>query len=140
MTKPTEKGVKAGLRVLVTAGAAGIGRAIADAFAAREARVYVCDISREAVEKCRAEQPGIIATEADVADEAAIDRLFDDVQARLGGLDVLVNTPGLLARPAKWRTSTRATGGAPSTSISTAIFTARGAPCRCSSRRKTELS
>src|SRR5690349_23535077 len=111
MTKPTDKGVKPGLRVLVTAGAAGIGRAIAEAFAAHEARVYVCDVSRDAVEKCRAEQPDIIAAEADVADEAAIDRLFDDVQARLGGLDVLVNNAGIAGptsaiediSPADWR-------------------------------------
>jgi NAD(P)-dependent dehydrogenase (short-subunit alcohol dehydrogenase family) len=95
MANPTNSGVKPGLRVLVTAGAAGIGRVIAEAFAAHEARVYVCDISREAVEKCRAEQPGIIATEVDVADETAIDRLFEDLQRRLGGLDVLVNNAGI---------------------------------------------
>ncbi len=95
MSKPADSGVKPGLRVLVTAGAAGIGRAIAAAFAAQDARVYVCDISPEAVEKCRAEQPGIIAEEADVADEAAIDRVFADLQARLGGLDVLVNNAGI---------------------------------------------
>lgn len=95
MTKPTNGGVTPGLRVLVTAGAAGIGRAIAEAFAAHDARVYVCDISAEAVKNCRTEQPSIIAAEADVADEAAIDRLFDDIQERLGGLDVLVNNAGI---------------------------------------------
>jgi NAD(P)-dependent dehydrogenase (short-subunit alcohol dehydrogenase family) len=95
MANPTNSGVKPGLRVLVTAGAAGIGRAIAEAFAAHEARVYICDISREAVEKCRAERPGIIAAEADVADEAGIDRVFEDVQAKLGGLDVLINNAGI---------------------------------------------
>jgi NAD(P)-dependent dehydrogenase (short-subunit alcohol dehydrogenase family) len=95
MANPTNSGVKPGLRVLVTAGAAGIGRVIAEAFAAHEARVYVCDISREAIEKCRAEQSAIIAEEADVADETAIDRLFEDLQRRLGGLDVLVNNAGI---------------------------------------------
>jgi NAD(P)-dependent dehydrogenase (short-subunit alcohol dehydrogenase family) len=95
MAEPSNSDPKPGLRVFVSAGAAGIGRAIADAFMAHDARVYVCDISRQAVEKCRAEQPRIIAQEADVADEAAIDRLFDDVQARLGGLDVLVNNAGI---------------------------------------------
>src|SRR6516225_5397743 len=132
MIKPTEKGMKPGLRVLVTAGAAGIGRAIADAFAAHEARVYVCDISREAVEKCRAEQPGIIATEADVADEAAIDRLSMTCRQDSAASTYWSTTPASPAQLAKWRTSIRATGGARSTSISTAIFTARGAPCRCS--------
>jgi len=95
MTEPTNSGVRPGLRVLVTAGAAGIGRVIAEAFVAHHARVYVCDISPQAVEKCRAEQPSIIAEQADVADEAAVDRLFDDVQKRLGGLDVLVNNAGI---------------------------------------------
>jgi NAD(P)-dependent dehydrogenase (short-subunit alcohol dehydrogenase family) len=95
MTGVTNGGVKPGLRVLVTAGAAGIGRAIADAFVAHDARVFVCDISPKALEDCRREQPSIIAEEADVADEAAIGRLFDKVQAQLGGLDVLVNNAGI---------------------------------------------
>ncbi len=95
MTTPINSGVRAGLRVLVTAGAAGIGRAIAEAFLAHKARVYVCDISTEALESCRSEQPGITAVEADVADEAAIDRLFDDIEMRFGGLDVLVNNAGI---------------------------------------------
>jgi NAD(P)-dependent dehydrogenase (short-subunit alcohol dehydrogenase family) len=111
MADRTHSGVKPGLRVLVTAGAAGIGRAIAEAFVAHDARVYVCDIAREAVEKCRAEQPGIIAAEADVADEAAIDRLFADLHKRLGGLDVLVNNAGVAGptseveniEPGDWR-------------------------------------
>jgi len=38
------------LRVLVSAGAAGIGRAFAEAYAKRSARVHICDISSEAVE------------------------------------------------------------------------------------------
>jgi NAD(P)-dependent dehydrogenase (short-subunit alcohol dehydrogenase family) len=95
MANATDSAIRPGLRVLVTAGAAGIGRVIADAFVAHQARVYVCDISPEAVRSCRAEQPAIIAEEADVADEAAIERLFDDLQARLGGLDVLVNNAGI---------------------------------------------
>jgi NAD(P)-dependent dehydrogenase (short-subunit alcohol dehydrogenase family) len=88
-------GVRPGLRVLVTAGAAGIGRAVADAFVVHKARVYVCDISQEAVRRCRSERPDMIAEEADVAEEGAIDRLFDDLERRLGGLDVLVNNAGI---------------------------------------------
>ena len=95
LTKPINPGLKPGLRVFISAGAAGIGRAIADAFLAHGAQVYVCDIAPEAVKKCRAEQPTMVVEEADVADEATIDRLFDDVQRRLGGLDVLVNNAGI---------------------------------------------
>lgn len=95
MTEPIVSGIQPGLRVLVTAGAAGIGRAIADAFLAHGARVYVCDVSREALGKCLAEQPQIVGMPMDVADEAAVDRLFEDVQAKFGGLDVLVNNAGI---------------------------------------------
>ena len=42
-----------GLRVLVTAGAAGIGRAIAGTFLDHGARVHVCDVDRTALEEAR---------------------------------------------------------------------------------------
>lgn len=88
-------GVQPGLRVLVTAGASGIGRAIAEAFAEREARVQVCDISEPALEACRAERPELGASLCDVADEAQVERLFERVEAELGGLDVLVANAGI---------------------------------------------
>lgn len=84
-----------GLRVLVTAGAAGIGGAITAAFVAAGARVHVCDVSEQVLAACRAAMPDVGATLADVSDEVAVDRLFADVQERLGGLDVLVNNAGI---------------------------------------------
>ena len=84
-----------GLRVLVTAGAAGIGGAITAALAAEGARLHVCDVAEAALARCRASVPGVATTLADVSDEAAVDRLFDEVEARLGGLDVLVNNAGI---------------------------------------------
>ncbi len=84
-----------GSRVLVTAGAAGIGRSIVDTFIAHGARVHVCDVSTEALEACRRDQPAVGTTLADVSDEADVERLFDDITSRLGGLDVLVNNAGI---------------------------------------------
>ena len=84
-----------GLRVLVTAGAAGIGRSIAEGFAAAGARVEVCDIDATALATLAAERPDIGATRADVADPQAVAALFDGVSGRLGGLDVLVNNAGI---------------------------------------------
>ncbi len=84
-----------GLRVLVTAGAAGIGRAIVDTFVANGARVHICDNSADALEACGREQPTVSRSYADVSDEAAVDRLFTDVSTQLGGLDVLVNNAGI---------------------------------------------
>ena len=100
-----------GQRVLVTAGASGIGLAIARTLAGAGARVHVCDVDEGALEACRNAHSGVGTTGADVSDEAAVDRLFDDVQAGLGGLDVLVNNAGIAGptaaiediSPADWR-------------------------------------
>jgi NAD(P)-dependent dehydrogenase (short-subunit alcohol dehydrogenase family) len=83
------------LRALVTAGASGIGYAIATALHAQGARVQICDIVEERLAACKAELPGLGVTVADVADPAQVDRLFDDLLANLGGLDLLVNNAGI---------------------------------------------
>ncbi|GAP34052.1 SDR family oxidoreductase [Piscinibacter sakaiensis] len=83
------------LRVLVTAGAAGIGAAMARAFVEAGARVHVCDIDRAALDRLGAAQPGITTSMADAAVSADVDAVFDDVQALLGGLDVLVSNAGI---------------------------------------------
>ena len=60
-------------RVVVTAGAAGLGRAIAEGFVAAGARVHVCDVDTEALDAVRAAVPGIGTTLADVAVPAEVD-------------------------------------------------------------------
>lgn len=82
---------RSGLRVLITAGANGIGLAIAQAFQEAGARVHVCDIDEQAL---AALPEGITYTNADVSQEADVDRLFEDA-AHLGGLDVVVNNAGI---------------------------------------------
>ncbi len=82
-------------KVLVTAGAAGIGLAIARAFAADGARVHIADIDPAAVQAIAGGDGQITGSVADVSDPASVGRLFHDVQARLGGLDVLVNNAGI---------------------------------------------
>jgi NAD(P)-dependent dehydrogenase (short-subunit alcohol dehydrogenase family) len=84
-----------GLRVLVTAGAAGIGRAIAQTFAAHGARVHVCDVDRGALAELQGLLPQVTQSVADVASRADVERLFGDVRRSLGGLDVLVNNAGI---------------------------------------------
>lgn len=77
------------LRVLVTAGAAGIGQAITTALVATGAKVHICDVTEPE------DMPGVSFTRADVSSEADVDRLFADVRKHLGGLDVLVNNAGI---------------------------------------------
>jgi NAD(P)-dependent dehydrogenase (short-subunit alcohol dehydrogenase family) len=89
------------LRVLVTAGAAGIGRAIATTFVEHGARVHICDIDRNALEDMKGAVPAVTQTVADVSSPAEVDRLFADVKQMLGGLDVLVNNAGIAGPTAK---------------------------------------
>lgn len=83
-------------RVLISAGAGGIGQCLARTFALEGARVHICDTNEQAIEKMLAANLGsITGTIADVSDPEAVDRLFDDVRSALGGLDVLVNNAGV---------------------------------------------
>jgi NAD(P)-dependent dehydrogenase (short-subunit alcohol dehydrogenase family) len=82
-------------RVLVTAGAGGIGLEIARAFVEEGARVHVCDVDSGALDALVASDPGITRSLADVADRADVARLFGDALGALGGLDVLVNNAGI---------------------------------------------
>src|SRR5271169_5912204 len=84
-----------GLRVLVTAGAAGIGKAFATTFADAGAKVFVCDIDPDALDALRAAQPAIGSCVADVALPQQVDTLFDAATGFLGGLDVLINNAGI---------------------------------------------
>jgi NAD(P)-dependent dehydrogenase (short-subunit alcohol dehydrogenase family) len=84
-----------GLRVLVTAGANGIGAVIARAFHEAGARVHVCDIDRAALDRIATECPGITGSMADASVAGDVDLVFDDVRGTLGGLDVVVSNAGI---------------------------------------------
>lgn len=81
-----------GLRVLVTAGAAGIGRSIVEALAEEGARVFTCDVDAAGLATL---PEGIGHQVTDVADRAQVASLFEKAVATLGGLDVLVNNAGI---------------------------------------------
>ncbi|WBV43813.1 SDR family oxidoreductase [Pseudoroseomonas cervicalis] len=82
----------AGARVLVTAGAAGIGRAIVEAFLAEGARVFTCDVDEAGLATL---PEGVGWRRADVADRGQVAALFQAALLELGGLDVLVNNAGI---------------------------------------------
>jgi NAD(P)-dependent dehydrogenase (short-subunit alcohol dehydrogenase family) len=84
-----------GLRVLVTAGASGIGLEIARAYVREGANVQVCDIDREVLDGLSKSNPALKVSHCDVADRAGVAALFEDALKRLGGLDVLVNNAGI---------------------------------------------
>ena len=82
-------------RVLITAGAAGIGLEFARAFAGNGAKVYVCDIDTQALAAAERAIPGLIAKPCDIGSRAEIERMVPQAIEALGGLDVLINNAGI---------------------------------------------
>jgi NAD(P)-dependent dehydrogenase (short-subunit alcohol dehydrogenase family) len=82
-------------RVVVTAGAAGIGLQIAQNYLAAGARVAVCDVDVGALDAFRAAHPDALAMQADVTDEADMNAFFSTCDEHLGGVDVMVSTAGI---------------------------------------------
>jgi NAD(P)-dependent dehydrogenase (short-subunit alcohol dehydrogenase family) len=82
-------------RVLVTAGAGGIGLEIARAFVREGARVHVCDVDDTALAALAKALPGVKATHCDVSNRDQVAALFKVALADLGGLDCLVNNAGI---------------------------------------------
>lgn len=82
-------------RVLVTAGAGGIGRVIAEAFAVAGARVHITDIAEPSIASTLSDMPGLTATCGDASVAGDADRVVADIARSLGGLDVLINNVGI---------------------------------------------
>ena len=82
------------MRVYITAGASGLGRAFAEAFLAQGAQVAVVDRDTEALATFSKAHPECIALEADVTDEAGLAETLSFAKASLGGLDVICANAG----------------------------------------------
>jgi len=85
-------------RILITAGASGIGRAMAEKFAANGDRVWVVDVDQKALADCpESWQKACL----DVTDEDAVSGLFANIQSDWGGLDTLCANAGIAGPTAK---------------------------------------
>ena len=82
-------------RVVVTAGASGIGLAIAQKFLAEGAGVFICDIAAPALETALKDNPGLQGAIANVGDPHSVETFFNKALCTLGGIDVLVNNAGI---------------------------------------------
>ncbi len=82
---------------LITGGAAGIGKATAERFIEEGATVVICDVNQEAGEATAQELgPNVHFYKVDVTDRQAVQEWVDDVAAKYGRVDVLVNNAGIL--------------------------------------------
>jgi len=102
MSSNTEQTHDATIRVaLVTGGSGGIGRAVVERLAADGYAVAVHYAGNRAkadeiVKQVVAGGVRALAVGGDVADETAMEALFDRVEQEFGGLDVVVNTAGIM--------------------------------------------
>jgi NAD(P)-dependent dehydrogenase (short-subunit alcohol dehydrogenase family) len=81
--------------VLITGGARGIGLATAEAFSTLGATVCVGDLDGDEAQRA-SEQLGLHAFELDVTSRASFGAVVDEVLARFGRVDVLVNNAGVM--------------------------------------------
>jgi NAD(P)-dependent dehydrogenase (short-subunit alcohol dehydrogenase family) len=89
-------------RVVVTAGAQGIGLAIAEAFINAGAQVHICDINQGFLDAAKNKLPAVSWSLTDVSDAQQVDAMFADLPAHWGGLlDVLVNNAGIAGPTAR---------------------------------------
>ena len=90
-----------GLRAVVSAGAAGIGRSIVEALIGAGAKTAAFDVSEDAVNGLRSAHPEVLARVVDVSHRASVDAFLEEVMTEFGGLDVLVNNAGIAGPTAK---------------------------------------
>ncbi|KAH9429160.1 hypothetical protein MCOR02_010568 [Pyricularia oryzae] len=97
-TAPAKAPGVAGRTCLVTGGAGGLGKAVAEAFLRAGANVVICDIHEERLAQTAKElgELGPLASfVVDVTVETQVRQLFDDTAARFGKVDILINNAGL---------------------------------------------
>jgi NAD(P)-dependent dehydrogenase (short-subunit alcohol dehydrogenase family) len=92
---------EAGQVALVTAGASGIGRCIAETLLAHECQVHVCDVSQSALDQFLLDNPQASGSLADVSDPVQVQGLFDDLASHYGKLNILVNNAGIAGPTAR---------------------------------------
>ncbi|MER8880735.1 SDR family NAD(P)-dependent oxidoreductase, partial [Mesorhizobium sp. M0684] len=101
-----------GKRIIVTAGAGGIGRAIVEQLAREGAVLATCDISEAALSDLRTRLPQVIAETVDVSKESQLTQFLNSSIEKMGGVDGLVNNAGISGptaciediKPSEWQT------------------------------------
>ncbi len=84
-----------GKKILITAGASGLGLEMARVFVAAGSEVFICDVNEELLAQAKAQCPQLHTAVADVAEESSVAALFGQVEAVFGVLDVLINNAGI---------------------------------------------
>ena len=100
-----------GQRVAISAGAGGIGLAIARLLYAQGCKIALFDVSESALDDAQRAMPEAFVAKADVSDETQVEAFFKAAGDKFGGLDALINNAGIAGPtgsvedilPADWR-------------------------------------
>ncbi|MFJ6376148.1 SDR family oxidoreductase [Pseudarthrobacter oxydans] len=84
-----------GIKVVITAGAAGLGFEIASQLLQEGAEVAILDVDTAAVDEARLALPHLHAAVCDISDRSAVSEAVRVMKADLGGVDVLINNAGI---------------------------------------------
>ncbi|WNC67725.1 SDR family oxidoreductase [Thalassotalea nanhaiensis] len=80
---------------LISAGASGIGKVIAESLIALGAKVHICDVSETAIAEFIRLNPTASATLCDVSNFEQVEQVFRDLKSKYNKLDLLVNNAGI---------------------------------------------
>jgi len=90
-----------GLKIVITAGASGIGSEIAQVLLQADAKVIICDKDQEALDQFSKNNPEIISLKADVSNEEEVLSAFDAVKDHFGEINALINNAGIAGPSSK---------------------------------------
>jgi NAD(P)-dependent dehydrogenase (short-subunit alcohol dehydrogenase family) len=120
-----------GRNAIVTGGAAGIGRAIALAFAGEGANVAIADVQLQKAEAVAQQISGMglnsTAIQCDVGDSAQVDAMVAQAAAQLNGLDILVNNAAVISQGVFWELSDEVWHKLIRTNLSSVFYCSRAA-------------
>ena len=89
------------LKLVITAGASGIGAEMAHTLSGAGAKVIICDKDQAALDQFSKENSEVIALKADISDEKEVLSLFSEIQDNFGDINALINNAGIAGPSAK---------------------------------------